>query len=352
MTSLAPSSLPLTPAEPNVTRKPRTSRTYRLSSSRASINSTASSAFSRKRKYTPTASLITLPPEILDHVCSYLSQPDLCSVHRTHSLLVSSAMIALYAQPTFASTYRFAQFVSVISHSGDRANLVRCLDLSMFGKHGHADTPLAGWREWKYRADPLASLRRSLGTGTASSSPSVHQRRGRTIESWLSQGSSTHPLPHSFLRQWSFSRDLPIGAVLHVLEACPGIRKLDLSYLTLTADYAITSSAHRPTAFTSLIFVSDVPKSWTWRATEIRSVKVTDLVEAMVRLPRLECLRIKKGLWLTSDLVTRLVSTSPSLHKANFRGSGLGSGLSWAIKGGRQEILDRLRAMSSESTAR
>ena len=115
-----------------------------------------------------------------------------------------------------------------------------------------------------------------------------------------------------------------------------------MSYLSLAADYAIVPSSKAPTAFTKLIFVSDVPKSWTWHANEIHPISGTNIAESIVKLPQLESLRIKKGIWLSTDLVTILVRRCSKLEKVNFKGSGMMQGMKWAIKGSRDELLQIL----------
>ncbi|KAI9812100.1 MAG: hypothetical protein M1832_000611 [Thelocarpon impressellum] len=301
-----------------------------ISSSAASVRS-VTSGLSRKRKYTPLSTLNNLPMEIVDQILSYLPQFSLHALLLTHSYLAEAAAIAMYDTPTFASTYRLAQFVSLVSHSSEHAAMVRCLDLSSFGQEKDHDTPLAGWREWKYRSHPLYSVQRPMNREVATALAG----RGADIR----RNNATHAKPNPFLRQWSLCRDVPMGAVLHLLAACHRIKKIDLSYLTLAPDYAVKSSSHPPSAFTSLIYVSDIPKSWTWRPSELEALSGTDIVEAMIKLPRLESVRIKKGLWLSTNLVTRLVRDCPRLATVNFRSSGMGPGLKWAVKSSRAEVL-------------
>src|SRR5438046_1328500 len=123
-----------------------------ISASASSIRSFTSSMLSRKRKYTPLAKLDALPAEILDEILSYLPQQALRSLLLTNKQFVDAAAIAIYQCPKFASTYRFAQFVSTVSHGKHYADMVRELDLSSFGDPGNTldeDEPVAGWREWK-----------------------------------------------------------------------------------------------------------------------------------------------------------------------------------------------------------
>jgi hypothetical protein len=115
-----------------------------------------------------------------------------------------------------------------------------------------------------------------------------------------------------------------------------------MSYLSLAADYAIAPSSKTPTAFTKLIFVSDVPKSYTWHPSEIQSISGANIAESIVKLPQLESIRIKKGTWLSTELVTILVRRCPKLEKVNFKESGMMQGMKWAIRGSKDELLDIL----------
>lgn len=323
-----------------------------LSASAASIRSFTSSVLSRKRKYVSLAKLDALPAEILDEIFAYLPQQALHSLLLTNTQLVDAAAIAMYRRPKFASTYRFAQFVSTVSHGKHYADMVRELDLNSFGGRKNdmdENKPLAGWREWKYRSEPLYSIQHDVNNG-------FRPRLGRESGDRSAMPTSTHPNPNPFLKTWATCRDVPMGAIIHVLEACQRIqyvlfegmhyvyllakycRKIDMSYLSLAADYAILPSSKAPTAFTKLIFVSDVPKSWTWRTTEIQSISGTNIVESIVKLPQLESIRIKKGVWLSTDLITTLVRRCPKLETVNFKGSGMAQGMKWAIKGSRDEL--------------
>ena len=279
----------------------------------------------------------------------------------TSTGLVEAAAIAIYSKPEFASTYRFAQFVTTVIHSQHYAEMVRVLDLSRFGQEDLKDLPLAGWREWKYRSEPLYSIQREIQSPGCKIQPG----HGRQLNEQEIHSNPNHPKPNPFLKQWSTCRDVPTGALIHVLKACTRIklvptqsnlmdkltcfRKLDLSYLSIAADYAIKTTSHPPTAFTSLIFVSDVPKSWTWRPKDLQQVHGKDIVEYMTNLPQLERVRIKKGFWLSTDLVRQMVEDCGRLRMLNLRESGMKQKMPWAIKGTREELKEVLsREISPE----
>jgi len=210
---------------PNVAR--------RLSSSATSVRSITSSHLSRKRKITPVPTLETIPFEIQDQIFSSLPQETLHKLLLTSAGLVEAAAIAMYNRPQFASTYRFAQFVTTITHSQRYAEMVRVVDLSKFGQEDLKDLPLAGWREWKYRTEPLYSIQRDI----QSPGYKIQPGQGRQLDEQEIQSNPTHPKPNPFLKQWSTCRDVPMGAIIHVLQACKRIRLVGIESIRGTSSH-------------------------------------------------------------------------------------------------------------------
>jgi len=189
----------------------------RLNSSSASIRSLASSVLSRKRSYAAPPTLETLPSEILTQIFSYLGQKTLHNLIFCSRRMLEEASYNLYESPKFKTTYRFAQFVTAITHDRHRAWMVKKLDVSNLGKGaGEDEKPLAGWREWKFRSDPLHTIHRD-DIGLSKSG------KGGVLK-------SLHPTPSPFLQRYSLIRDIPIGAIIHVLAACPFLRYVPASY--------------------------------------------------------------------------------------------------------------------------
>ncbi|KAF3919615.1 hypothetical protein ABW20_dc0104043 [Dactylellina cionopaga] len=310
---------------------------HRLSSSAASIHSTTSSFRSRKRKYYQVPCLTSMPCEILDQIFCHLGQKELHAILLCNKYLADSAAPALYATPTFSSTYRFAQFVSLITHNAPLANLVRELDLSNISAEIPEDLPLAGWRDWKYRNDPLHTIRRE---------DNFKLRKGGKVAPPPVPPQGVHPLPSPFLSQYHTCRDVPFGAVLHIVVACQRLRKINLSDILIAADYAVVPmkySSYRPTAFTNLLFVSDVPKAYTWRSEETKAINAAvDIVNAVMKLRYLESFEAKHGVWLTSSIATKLVQGCPKVAW-DFRECGGYKGEKWAVKGSSKEIYALLR---------
>ncbi|KAK9367206.1 hypothetical protein V1509DRAFT_188598 [Lipomyces kononenkoae] len=363
----------------------------KTSSSGASIRSfrsrTSALSLHRKRKhYRPT--LDTLPLEVLDEICSSLPQQALLSMVNTCKSLACSAYVYLYQEPCFMSTYRFAQFISVITHDRTLASYVRTLDLSTIESGLRGNVVLAGWRDWKYRSEPLywtrkysshhylhhqyrqrantvpsskptlqvapakprrpdrrSSLSLSSSSSAASSSSSLvpSQKSPKSSSQHLPSRSTAtpvtgkHPLQSPLLKQYALSRDIPIGAIIHVVRACPHLQHINLSYLPLAADYRVTSRKHKPTAFTNLLFVSDVPKSYTWREHETAQVLAgRELIAAIMELRELQTLELRNLVWITKDIISRIVGhdrLKQTLTYIDMRESGMSRGRPWALAG-------------------
>ncbi|KAK9240251.1 hypothetical protein V1525DRAFT_224883 [Lipomyces kononenkoae] len=358
----------------------------KTTSSGASIRSfrsrTSVLSWSRKRKhYRPT--LDTLPLEVLDEICCCLPQQALLSLVNTCKALACSAYVYLYQEPRFTSTYRFAQFVSVITHDRTLASYVRALDLSTVEDGLRGNVVLAGWRDWKYRTEPLYWTRKYSGhhyfhhqyryrANTVPSSkaalqappkpPRPDRRSSLSLSSSSSAASSTsslassqksaksnlqhlqprpeltrHPLQSPLLKQYALSRDVPIGAIIHVVRACPHLQHINLSYLPLAADYYVTSRKYKPTAFTNLLFVSDVPKSYTWREHEtVQVLAGRELVGAIMELRELQTLELRNLVWITKDIISRIVGHDRlrrTLTYIDARESGMTRGRPWALAG-------------------
>ncbi|KAF3165340.1 hypothetical protein TWF751_009123 [Orbilia oligospora] len=352
VSSLVPPDVPLKPlakskAKNEATSKLRTTgksmaaamkAAHRLSSSGASIHSTTSSFRSRKRKYYQVACLTSMPCEILDEIFCHLDQKTLHAILLSNKYLADSAAPALYAAPTFASTYRFAQFVSLITHNAPLANLVRELDLSNIPSEVPEDMPLAGWRDWKYRTDPLHTIRRE---------DNFRLRKGVKVVAPPTPPKGVHPLPSPFLTQYHTCRDVPFGALLHIIVACQRLRKVDISNVPIADDYAVLSPAaryskYRPTAFTNLLFVSDVPKAYTWRPDETKAINAAvDVVDAVLKLKNLEYFGARHGVWVTSAIANKLVTGYPKIEW-DFRDCGGYKGEKWATEGTSEEIYSLL----------
>lgn len=244
----------------------------------------------------------SLPIEILTYIMELVDDKDtyynclfVCKLFQQITVPV------LYKDLQFTSTYRFAQFVTYLRLCPEVGTYVRSVDLSHI-RSGHPnddgeffDIPaitneenlkdddsetkiLAGWRDWKFKKNPLYTMHspvltrmnttsQSLARSSHSSksyklqankilniSKSLILFRGKkrqkieinpTQKSHASNRANeikkegTHPLINRFLINYSNSKDIPIGYILHLISLCPNIVSMDLANISLSTDYEI-----------------------------------------------------------------------------------------------------------------
>ena len=143
-----------------------------------------------------------MPAEVKYHIFSYLPQETLHCLLLKSPALSEEAAFCLYHSPKFHTTYRFAQFVTTVSHSRPYADMVREFELSDRMSNG-----FASWQEWKYRDIPLY----------AAAAPPKQLGAPKT-----KAYSGTHPGANRLFNQTSSS--MPVGLVVHVVAACRHIR--------------------------------------------------------------------------------------------------------------------------------
>ena len=165
------------------------------------------------RKASSQVALEALPSEIKDQIFSYLPQADLYNLLLTSLCFTTEITIQLYHEPKFPTTYRFAQFVTTVSHSKRYADMVKILDIPGPGNPWNKESYRATWREWKYKAQPLYAAQLP-----SPSSAKQHHCYG------------SHPTQCLFTTS-KCDNVLPIGAVVHVLAACQNIRSLSQEHL-------------------------------------------------------------------------------------------------------------------------
>ena len=282
--------------------------------------------------------LETLPTEVVVQIFSHLTQDLLHTLVTISPALSEVAAVFLYRCPKFRSTYRFAQFVTTVSHSSTYANMVRVFELPAYLKDEIGADKYARWIEWKYRTVDLYAAKR------------VPYKPGWSI----------HPTCNPFLNREIGT--VPIGALLHVLTACVNLRlrcpfsqckmfgmltiprEVALGVNFFEKDYIIKSSAYIPTALSSMIFVSDVTRSWTHNSTEIELITSDFIIRQLPLLQYLHKIDICDASWLTTENVETILSGCPNLKDINFLGSGNSMAtIPWAIRGSRMEIAEKLR---------
>ncbi|ODV76814.1 uncharacterized protein CANTADRAFT_92398 [Suhomyces tanzawaensis NRRL Y-17324] len=274
----------------------------------------------------PPRYLRNLPLEIWDFIFFLVDdKADYRNSLYTCKLFYLLAKPYYYEHIAFTSTYRVAQFISYLRLNSEVGRYVKTLDLSGVQPgfiedqeepveeptHGNAvirfgddelgaesnEKILAGWRDWKFKNNPLYSVHHSssvsltkiasnsqiLTSSTKSmassgkysttskrfSKPFKYFREKKRRRSLSSAGepnsrkllrpdygyaddaenhgtSSNHRLEHptinKFLMNYSSSKDIPVGYVLHLINLCPNVESLNLGNLSLSIDYEISRS--------------------------------------------------------------------------------------------------------------
>ena len=252
--------------------------------------------------------ILSLPPEILQQTFSYLDRKTWHNLTLVHRQLTPSALVLLYQEPHFFSSYRFAQFVTTVATSAAHAGLVRDLilkrdsanlvDLNGIFNDGISFEMLAGWREWKYR-----------DSGVWGPLPAPQRR------TWK------HPLAALFSRRADKAKStIPIGALIQVLTACvnlrsvypppiinrydsvlsvyrkvdhyfPRRRKVCITGLRLSTDWEILNT-EPPYPVTNRLFISDVPRAARPHNPNDRRLQMDDCVRPIHKLQHLETLHL------------------------------------------------------------
>lgn len=159
-----------------------------------------------------------IPSEVKDHIFSYLPQETLYCLLLVSPALSEEAAVFLYHSPKFRTTYRFAQFVTTVSHSRRYADMVRVFKLSDRKEAEDRANGFASWREWKYREIPLYAAQ-----------PPPKQ----LMEPKKKTYKGIHPGTNYLFNRTS-GGVLPIGSVIHVLAVCRNIRSCSLAFCLVT----------------------------------------------------------------------------------------------------------------------
>ena len=128
-------------------------------------------------------------------------------------------------------------------------------------------------------------------------------------------------------------------------------RKFKLSFSALTSDDLIESPKYPSSAFSNLVFGSDLARSWTQGSADVELVQPNSFIQHLPGLLKLEAVQIQHAPWLTGEDVQGILRSCPRLRKVDFRHSGkllrdqalVISGktvkwdIPWAMKGSREE---------------
>lgn len=132
-------------------------------------------------------------------------------------------------------------------------------------------------------------------------------------------------------------------------------RRVNLHFKSILEDFVVNSAAYPATATKSMIFVSDVPRSWTQASTEVQPISADAIIQHLTTLPHLEKLDIRNAKWLSVENVKSILMDCPGLMTINFVGSGTvvkdpnrvvggpEESSPWAIKGSRKDVVEKLK---------
>lgn len=246
------------------------------------------------RKRPPSRSFTDLPEEVQIRIFSLVDDtPSYQNCLFTCKTFYRLSKPFLFRSVSFLSTYRFAQFITYLRLNLALGMHVLEVDLSQL-KPGNweleaqsdsdqeepASDPSqdllaiwAGWRDWKFKNNPLYTLhplpatpltrailphhqpvlsyakkrkflsyfKKRRRSNTKTEAPGDHRNTpGPTRHSqWLLQHLS-HPKINKFLMNYSSLKDLPVGYIIHLINMCPNLRSVNLGSLSLSTDYMIS----------------------------------------------------------------------------------------------------------------
>lgn len=242
-----------------------------------------------KKLWKRCKSFSQLPLELQIHIFSFLEDPKV--YYATLFICKRFYQLAkpfLYRRVSFVSTYRFAQFVTILRLNPSLGSYIVEIDLSQIrpgnwqaesllneeeGNGSNLEKVLAGWRDWKFKTSPLYAvhvaplllLGKTISNSSTTLTPSqkkvklskyFKKRRrsslpiafpptpeGQTTANVVHQNisPSTHPAMNKFLLNYSAFKDVPVGYINHLINLCPNLTCANFGSLSLLPDYKIVS---------------------------------------------------------------------------------------------------------------
>lgn len=128
-------------------------------------------------------------------------------------------------------------------------------------------------------------------------------------------------------------------------------RQLKLNYRALTSDDLIKSPNYPYCTISSMVFGSDLARSWTQNSADVESVQPEFLIRHLPSLLKLEKVQIQNAPWLTGEAVQDILQNCPRVRIVDFRQSGKMTRdqslvvwertakweIPWAMRGSREE---------------
>lgn len=245
----------------------------------------------------PSIEFKNMPVEIVDRVFKFVdSKEDYKNCMLTCKLFYQLSKPYFYRDIQFSSSYRFAQFVTYLRVNSEVGLYVKSVNLSSI-KPGNYEISqeleteeeysvnledtfkiLAGWRDWKFKSNPLYTvpshpsthcLTKTLSNSqstvsskkTSGSSRSAkifsrsfkyfkHRKRSNSqpkrhpvsLVLNLNERKHSHPRISKFLLNYANSKDIPIGYLIHLINLCPNMDSLNMGNLSISVDYQVSPS--------------------------------------------------------------------------------------------------------------
>lgn len=122
-------------------------------------------------------------------------------------------------------------------------------------------------------------------------------------------------------------------------------RKVDISRLQLGSDFIVRHVEHPPTAWTGMIYVSDIQRSWTWEPQELLPIYNMYIIDQLRKLLQLETFIAYNFISLSTLTAQNLVESCLQLKWVDFRKSGMTLEQPWKVKGSREQVAAVLRQL-------
>ena len=114
---------------------------------------------------------------------------------------------------------------------------------------------------------------------------------------------------------------LPLGPLPLRIDILILNRQINLHIEYLEEDFLIRSAACPPTALLDLVFVSEVPKSWTAQSVDTELINTNRIIKQPMRLSYLEKATIQTSQWLSIDSIKTILCNCPRLKHLTTSGA-------------------------------
>lgn len=207
-----------------------------------------------------------LPIEIQYYVFSLLDMESLKNCLLVNKDFYKLSKKFLYRDLKFDSSFRLGQFITILRINSKLGKLVKTIDLSdlkpcNYDEENEESIEIkAGWRDWKFLKNPLYTNNLTrIQSHSPSHSPSQVSGEGHNGTtnkkrkfSFLKKRKKVippvvvnyHPTINKFLVNFSNTKDIPIGYLLHLINLCPNLTEINLSNVNLSTDYEINRNFH------------------------------------------------------------------------------------------------------------